>query len=204
MYHGYTATSEMPFRKVCEVVREYAFRTSDLPVIVSLEVHCSQPQQEIVAELMNDYWGEHLFRIPKDFSDSTPLPPLSTLRGKILVKVKYTPPEKAKRAEARSSKKVDDSESTDEEDSTKASQKSKIVEKLSRMGIFTRAFHFHNFEQPEALIPTHVFSLSETKLVECCQEQPEKLFNHNVRYLMRAYPKGTRVRSSNLDPAPLW
>ncbi|KAI7001204.1 hypothetical protein KC329_g100 [Hortaea werneckii] len=27
---------------------------------------------------------------------------------------------------------------------------------------------------------------------------------HNMKYLMRAYPKGTRVRSSNLDPAPFW
>lgn len=204
VYHGYTATKQMPFRKVCEVVREYAFRTSDLPIIVSLEVHCTSPQQEIVAELMDDYWGDYLFRLPKDFSDSTPLPQLSTLKKRILVKVKYTPPEKAKKADKKPEKHTDDSESTDEEEKAKSSKKSKIVEKLSRMGVFTRAFHFHSFEQPEAQIPTHVFSLSESKLLECCKEQPDRLFNHNLRYMMRAYPKGTRVRSSNLDPAPLW
>lgn len=50
IYHGYTATREMPFRKMCEAVREYAFRTTDLPLIVSLEVHCSPAQQDIVRD----------------------------------------------------------------------------------------------------------------------------------------------------------
>ncbi|CAK4032828.1 1-phosphatidylinositol 4,5-bisphosphate phosphodiesterase 1 [Lecanosticta acicola] len=204
VYHGHTATSEMPFRKVCEVVREYAFRTSNLPLIVSLELHCSPPQQEMVAQLMTDYWGEFLFQLPKDFSDSTPLPPLSTLKNKILVKVKYTPPEKATKADKKPSKRTDDPEATEEEDSTKANQTETVVEKLSNMGIFTRAFHFSSFDQPEAQIPTHVFSLSESKLLECCREQPDELFDHNLQYLMRAYPKSTRVTSSNLDPAPLW
>ncbi|SMQ45926.1 unnamed protein product [Zymoseptoria tritici ST99CH_1A5] len=199
VYHGYTATKEMPFRKVCEVVRDYAFRTSDLPVIVSLEVHCSIPQQEIVVELMNDYWGAYLVRRPDDFSDSTPLPALESLKKKILVKVKYSPPEKAKKTEA--SKSGADSSS---EDDSEAVKKGKILPALSSMGVFTRAFHFSNFEQPEAKIPTHVFSLSESKLLDACEEHQEKVLDHNRHYLMRAYPKGTRLSSSNLDPTPFW
>lgn len=35
---------------MCEVIRDYAFRKSDLPLIVSLEVHCSKKQQEILVE----------------------------------------------------------------------------------------------------------------------------------------------------------
>lgn len=29
--HGYTATKDVPFRKVCEVIREYAFHATDFP-----------------------------------------------------------------------------------------------------------------------------------------------------------------------------
>lgn len=185
---------------MCEVVRDYAFKNTDLPLIVSLEVHCGPPQQEIVVELMNDYWGQYLQRLPHDFSDQTPLPPLDSLRKKILVKVKYSPPEKAtnNKNAPRSS---EDQDSTGEDDAVK---KGKILPSLSSMGVFTRAFHFDSFDQPEAAIPTHVFSLSEKKLLDVCEESPETIFAHNLKHLMRAYPKGTRLSSSNLDPAPFW
>ncbi|KXT18964.1 hypothetical protein AC579_8708 [Pseudocercospora musae] len=187
VYHGYTATKEIPFRAVCATVRDYAFTSSDLPLIVSLEVHCSPPQQEIVVELMKDYWGSFLEHIPKDFSDTTPLPSLEALKKKILVK--------------RLPKLLRDPTTTR---IPLAVKKGKIIESLSNMGIFTRAFHFHSFDQPESRIPTHVFSLGESKLLEACEKNPKDLFHHNLHHLMRAYPKGTRVRSSNLDPAPFW
>lgn len=122
VYHGYTVTSEIPFRKVCEVVRDYAFRSTDLPLIVSLEVHCSRAQQEIMVELMNDYWGQFLQRMPKDFSDSTALPALEEMRSKILIKVKYTPPEKAKAAEAEpGSRRASDRESASDDEAGEVS-----------------------------------------------------------------------------------
>lgn len=72
--------------QVCEVVRLHAFKRTTLPLIVSLEVHCSPAQQEIVCELIYDYWGEFLHRrLPDDLSDTTPLPSLESLQKKILV-----------------------------------------------------------------------------------------------------------------------
>lgn len=210
--HGYTATKEVTFRKVCEVVRKCAFRKTDLPLIVSLEVHCSQPQQEVMAEIMADYWKPYLVPVPSDFSDETPLPTLESLRKRILVKVKYTPPDKAacrKRstfARSRAASSVSDAEldSEDDESQVEPSKKGKICEALGRLGVYTRSCHFDGLHQPEATIPTHVFSLSEKKLMALQEESREELFKHNMEYFMRAYPKGTRVRSSNLDPAPFW
>ncbi|KAK4545674.1 hypothetical protein LTR36_002627 [Oleoguttula mirabilis] len=209
--HGYTATKEVPFRKVCEVIRDYAFRNSDMPLIVSLEVHCSQPQQEIMVEIMMDYWRQYLVPMPPDFSDETPLPTLEALRKRILIKVKYSPPDKAaskreptvNRSRALSSA-SSDPESDEGESQVEPGKKSKICEALGKLGIYTRSCHFHSLDQPEAKIPTHVFALSEKKLMALQEEHREALFRHNVQFLMRAYPKGTRVRSSNLDPAPLW
>ena len=204
--HGYTATKDIPFRAVCEVVRDYAFVKSDLPLIVSLEVHCSHEQQEIMVELMTDYWKQYLVEQPKDFSDSTPLPSLQSLKKKILVKVKFSKPEKegSKSLSKPPSKENVEKEDSEEEGQVEASKKGKIIDSLSKLGVYVRACHFDSLEQPEAQIPTHVFALSEKKLISLQDQNKEGLWKHNLSYLMRAYPKGTRVRSSNLDPAPFW
>lgn len=203
--HGYTATKEIPFRAVCEVVRDYAFFASDLPLIASLEVHCSHEQQELMVEIMNECWKKYLVDIPENFSDETPLPPLESLRRKILIKVKYSKPEKSssKTLLKKSSKETVDGEA-DEEGQVEATKKGKISEALSKLGVYVRSCHFDSLDQPEAKIPTHVFALSEKKLISLQDEHKDALWKHNLKFLMRAYPKGTRVRSSNLDPAPFW
>jgi hypothetical protein len=91
--HGYTATREVPFRQVCETVRKYAFRASDLPLIVSLEVHCCIEQQEIMVEIMRDYWAQYLVQMPDGFNDETALPILESLKGRILIKVSHDMPQ---------------------------------------------------------------------------------------------------------------
>lgn len=199
--HGYTATKEIPFRSVCEVIRDYAFKHSDLPLIVSLEVHCSHAQQQIMVEIMNDYWKPYLVSAPEDLSDETPLPSVASLMKKILVKVKYLSPEKKK---SKDSEDVEKGSSSEDEDEIESVKKSKIIEALSKLGTYTRSYHFRSLDQPEALIPTHVFALSELKLVSLQEQYADALFHHNRSYLMRAYPKGTRFNSTNLDPAPFW
>lgn len=41
IYHGYTMTTKISFESVILVIKEYAFKFSPFPVILSLEVHCS-------------------------------------------------------------------------------------------------------------------------------------------------------------------
>jgi len=208
--HGHTATKEVPFRKVCEVIRDYAFCASDLPLIVSLEVHCGHAQQEIMVEIMTDCWKQFLVSMPGTFSDETPLPALESLRKRILVKVKYSPPEKAAkdRAPLPHSRDLHSAEmengSSEDEAQVDAEKKGKIIEALSQLGVYTRSCHFQSLDQPEAKIPSHVFALSENKLLALEEQHQEALFTHNTNFLMRAYPRGTRVRSTNLNPAPLW
>ena len=198
--HGHTATKEIAFRDVCSVIRDYAFRTSDLPLIVSLEVHCTHEQQDIMVEIMTDYWRQYLVPMPKDFSDQTPLPSLNEMRRKILIKVKYSPPETAKPTK----KEGDEKDSSEDEGQVGPAKKGKIIEALSNLGVYARSCHFKSLDQPEASIPTHVFALSEQKLLSLQDEFEQALFQHNLNFFMRAYPKGTRVRSSNLDPATFW
>ena len=88
--HGNTLCSIVTFKSVVEAIAEHAFTTSELPVSLSLEMHCSRPQQRRIAELLHEHLGGSLL-LPEEaeFLASTPagLTPLS-LSGKVIVKGK--------------------------------------------------------------------------------------------------------------------
>lgn len=197
--HGYTLTKEVSFRDVCMAIRDHAFAVTDLPLIVSLEVHAGAQQQEIMVNIMKQTW-EGLLITPPD-KDADVLPPPADFRHKILVKVKYAPPG------------VDTAAISDEDagpvDPTAAAKKkkkkpSKIIRALSDLGIYTRGVSFKSLTQPEAQMPTHIFSLAEKAVAEVHEKEAQQLFEHNRKYMMRAYPSGLRIGSSNLDPASFW
>lgn len=210
--HGYTLTKEVSFREVCIAIGQYAFAVTDLPLIVSLEVHAGPEQQEIMVKIMREVWAGYLIEPPAE--DAQVLPPPQDFRNKILVKVKYAPPGTENLAPSPANGSDDDASAASATGGTTAEaaaakkkknkKPSKIIQALSRLGIYTRGVSFKSLSQPEATMPTHVFSLSEKSIKEVHEKQALDLFEHNRRYLMRAYPSGFRIGSSNLDPAPFW
>jgi hypothetical protein len=223
--HGYTLTKDMSFRAVCATIREYAFKASNLPLIVSLEVHCGPEQQEIMVELMNEYWKGLLLEMPlnsaQDFQ-SVSLPTLKELENKILVKVKrgHMSPVVAEPQPTTLDAPVPPLQHTTSTDSVASSTSSveegpdgekkppapkpKIVEALSKLGVYLGGYSYKSLDSPEAKIPTHIFALSEKSLMEVHETDPVGLFSHNRHFFMRAYPKGLRLTSSNLNPAVFW
>lgn len=157
---------------------------------------------------------------PCNGGDCQTLPSPHQLRGKILVKVKGTAigkPEDTidalqKTSSEGSGRLSGDDSSSDEQtppdsgpsEATRRKSPSKVVEQLSAMGVYTRAYKFKSFALPEASIPTHVFSLSEKKVMTVRESDGASLFRHNRDFLMRVYPSGSRVTSSNLDPPIYW
>ncbi|KAI0163500.1 PLC-like phosphodiesterase [Pestalotiopsis sp. NC0098] len=203
--HGYTLTKEVSFRSVCEAIRDNAFTVSDLPLIVSLEVHCSAPQQEAMVNIMNHVWSEYLLSPPP--ADAKILPSPEQLRKKILVKVKYAPPGHTGGTTAPDASRLPpEAQSTSSTATTvkKKKKPSKIIEALSQLGIYTRGVSFKSLSQPEAEMPSHIFSLSENGVLEVHEKQAPDLFKHNQNYMMRTYPSGMRIGSSNLDPPEFW
>lgn len=194
--HGHTLTSEIPFRQVCVTIRDNAFVTTDLPLIVSLEVHCNPQQQGVMVDIMKEVWGG--FLVPELEHAPSELPSPRDLKGKILVKVKYVPPGSS----------LEGCASSDDEavppDARKRGKVCKTIQKLSRLGVYTRGVSFKAFTQPEATMATHVFSLSEKKFLSHHENFRTALLQHNKKYLMRAYPAGYRIRSSNLNPSLFW
>lgn len=197
--HGYTLTTDVTFRSVCIAIRDHAFAVTDLPLIVSLEVHAGPQQQEVMVQIMEQVWKGLLVSPPDKDTDA--LPPPSAFRRKILVKVKYAPPGEDTDA-------ISDDEAGQAApgaaEKKKKKKPSKIIQALSALGIYTRAVSFKSLSQPEASMPTHVFSLSEKAVVEVHTKQAPDLFEHNRKYLMRAYPSALRIGSSNLDPLSFW
>uniref|UniRef100_A0A4W5MYV1 Phosphoinositide phospholipase C n=1 Tax=Hucho hucho TaxID=62062 RepID=A0A4W5MYV1_9TELE len=91
IYHGHTLTTKIPFKDVVEAVNRTAFVNSDMPVILSIENHCSLPQQRKMAEIFKSVFGDKLvtkFLFESDFSDDPLLPSPLQLKGKILLKNK--------------------------------------------------------------------------------------------------------------------
>ncbi|XP_020315887.2 1-phosphatidylinositol 4,5-bisphosphate phosphodiesterase epsilon-1 [Oncorhynchus kisutch] len=91
IYHGYTLTTKIPFKDVVEAINRTAFVNSDMPVILSIENHCSLPQQRKMAEIFKAVFGIKLvskFLFESDFSDDPLLPSPLQLKGKILLKNK--------------------------------------------------------------------------------------------------------------------
>lgn len=169
-----------------------------------------------MVEIIYHVWKGML--VPMLNEECKKLPSPGELRRKILVKVKHATAKSTKipstaiqpateRAGSLSSSGSDDQLAVHEdrkEQEKKEPKKNSIVESLSALGVYTCSYHFKNLSAPEATIPTHIFSLSEKKLMEVHEGHGPTLFSHNRNFMMRAFPSGMRVSSSNLDPSVFW
>eukprot|EP00095_Tigriopus_kingsejongensis_P002053 maker-scaffold254_size236139-snap-gene-1.12 protein:Tk02053 transcript:maker-scaffold254_size236139-snap-gene-1.12-mRNA-1 annotation:"1-phosphatidylinositol -bisphosphate phosphodiesterase gamma-1" len=90
IYHGHTLTSKIKFYDVVKTIKEHAFVTSQYPVILSIEDHCSLPQQRKMAHIFQDILGDMLVSAPLDKNENT-LPSPERLKRKIILKHKKLP-----------------------------------------------------------------------------------------------------------------
>ncbi|XP_013875782.1 1-phosphatidylinositol 4,5-bisphosphate phosphodiesterase eta-2a isoform X2 [Austrofundulus limnaeus] len=111
VHHGYTLTSKILFKDVIETINKYAFIKNDYPVILSIENHCSVPQQKKMAQYLVEVLGDKLDVSSIRADESGQLPSPELLRGKILVKGKKLPPNIDENAEEGD---VSDEDSADE------------------------------------------------------------------------------------------
>jgi phosphatidylinositol phospholipase C, delta len=221
--HGHTLTKEVPFRAVCQAIKENAFVATDLPLVVSLEVHCNAQQQQLMVNIMKETWGNMLLAEPDGDALKHKRPSPNDLRKKILIKVKYIKPSdvptqvpsnsaggdaapegKELAKEVKSEAKAAGNSELKKAAEKKNQKPSKIIQALSELGIYTRGVSFKSLSQPEATMPGHVFSVSEKGIIEVHERDSAGLFHHNRHFLMRAYPSGLRFLSTNLDPVPYW
>uniref|UniRef100_A0A3B3CKQ8 1-phosphatidylinositol 4,5-bisphosphate phosphodiesterase n=2 Tax=Oryzias melastigma TaxID=30732 RepID=A0A3B3CKQ8_ORYME len=94
--HGKAMCTDILFKDVIQAIKETAFVTSDYPVILSFENHCSKPQQYKMAKYCEEIFGDLLLKQPLEshpIEPGRPLPSPNDLKRKILIKNKRLKPE---------------------------------------------------------------------------------------------------------------
>ncbi|XP_054617434.1 1-phosphatidylinositol 4,5-bisphosphate phosphodiesterase beta-4-like isoform X2 [Dunckerocampus dactyliophorus] len=94
--HGKAMCTDILFKDVIQAIKETAFVTSEFPVILSFENHCSKPQQYKMAKYCEEIFGDFLLKQPLEnfpIEAGRPLPSPNELRRKILIKNKRLKPE---------------------------------------------------------------------------------------------------------------
>lgn len=90
VYHGHTLTTKIRFIDVIKAIKDHAFATSEYPVILSIENHCTLPQQRKMANLFQEVFAEMLLTQPVE-RDGTKMPSPDQLKWKIIIKHKKLP-----------------------------------------------------------------------------------------------------------------
>ncbi|XP_028966613.1 1-phosphatidylinositol 4,5-bisphosphate phosphodiesterase classes I and II [Galendromus occidentalis] len=89
--HGYTVVTEILLKEVIEAIADSAFKTSQYPVILSFENHCSPKQQAKMAQYCTKIFGDMLLNEPLSshpLKSGVPLPSPNQLLRKIIIKNK--------------------------------------------------------------------------------------------------------------------
>lgn len=214
IYHGHTLTSKVPFKDVIKAIKDYAFKASPYPVILSLENHCSLEQQKIVAMHLTTILGSALLTQPLGQKMPTTFPGPEDLKGRFLIKGKRL----NKLDAAFNNNTAEDVESVSEEDEaadlkegepthkdSKKSKKIKLAKELSDLVVYCKSVHFTSFEQSRKKQAFYeMASFKEGKAMNLAEQSANAFIRHNIDKLSRIYPAGSRTDSSNYNPVPLW
>ncbi|XP_032210704.1 1-phosphatidylinositol 4,5-bisphosphate phosphodiesterase delta-4 isoform X2 [Mustela erminea] len=227
VYHGHTLTSRIPFKDVVATVAQYAFQTSDYPVILSLENHCSWEQQQVMAYHLTEILGEQLLSTTLDGLLPTQLPSPEELRRKILVKGKKLRTLEEDLEEEEEEEELECELETEQEADTeleahlesesqelsprskdkKKEKKSKpiLCPSLSALVVYLKSVSFHSFTHSREHYRFYeTSSFSEAKARSLIKEAGNEFVQHNAWQLSRVYPSGLRTDSSNYNPQELW
>jgi len=213
IYHGHTLTSKILFKDVIECVRDCGFSHSMFPIILSIEMHCSTPQQKRMADIITQTLGSRdlLFtaKLPLDMGAALPSP--RALARKVIIKGKRLKDSVAA-AVVEEEEEDDDEEEDTKLDAASASKlKAKKKAKTAQIDaswsalVYLDAVHFKSFEASAASAQANqMSSFPEAKTLKLAKAQLPAFVRHNRRQLSRIYPAGFRVDSSNYDPNIAW
>lgn len=227
--HGYTLVSHVSFRNVCEAIRDVFDEEAALaadqqgqsvaPILLSLENHCGPQGQLRLAQIMREVFGHRLLSeaIRREGSleqeGVSKHVTLEELGHTIAVIVEFHLPDEAEDSDSSSSDESEDEEQKDArkayKDQKKTTASSIIVPDLAELGVYAQSVkpRDNSWYDPGELINGphhHLINVSESGLSAHLPANSELISRHNAHHLMRVFPKGTRISSSNLKPIAYW
>lgn len=215
--HGRTFSNGISLTNTLKVIKKYAFFTTLLPLVISLEVHCSFEAQMKLTERLKEVFGGHLLDTPINLINQLPTP--EALRHKVLIKVKKTSSPSdfgvdetgkfiSSSTTCTSFSESNDSIQNHQSSSFKIRRMSSrnVIPSLSDLGVYIQGLKFRNFSLPESKTFNHCFSLSERAINSMLKDEQKlaAIDKHNRKFLMRVYPSKFRVKSSNFNPIHYW
>ncbi|TKY56471.1 Phosphoinositide phospholipase C 2 [Spatholobus suberectus] len=209
VHHGGTLTSSVKLIPCLNAIKEYAFFASLYPVIITFEDHITRPLQAKVAKMVDDIFGDILYR-PEHSQQMREFPSPEQLKGKILISTKppeylenqgqRTQEEEAQRLEDKDDEfrvnYKDDSDWQNEVDDTLEYRDLISIHAGKPKGKLKHWLIDH--DQVRRL------SLSEQEVEDIAKNHGTDIVRFTQRNLLRIYPKGTRLDSSNYDPMIGW
>jgi phosphatidylinositol phospholipase C delta len=204
VYHGHTLTSKILFKDVLQAINLYAFESSDYPLILSIENHCSVEQQKTMARYMRTILGDKLLTTPLDSVNKLPSP--NQLKGKILVKGKKLPDGDDEVSDEDEAADIDDDTvKEDVQQKKKSTNKVQLARELSDCVVLCQSVAFKGFDYAvNNYNHLQMSSFAEGKAEDLASDKPERYIKHNQFQLSRIYPSGIRTDSSNYSAVPLW
>ncbi|KAK7300529.1 hypothetical protein RJT34_11375 [Clitoria ternatea] len=221
--HGRTLTAPASLIQCLKSIKEYAFVKSEYPVIITLEDHLTPDLQAKVADMTTQVFGDLLYYPETDSVTEFPTP--ESLKGRFLISTK--PPK-----EYLESKQFKDSDSEREsieegsaspvlnteveavddrlngsdieEEGTNAREKKSPLE-------YKRLITIHA-GKPKGRIRDHLNVMGDLKRLSLSEQEIERasaaygsdVVRFTQKHIIRVYPKGTRVNSSNYRPHIGW
>uniref|UniRef100_A0A671M6L3 1-phosphatidylinositol 4,5-bisphosphate phosphodiesterase n=1 Tax=Sinocyclocheilus anshuiensis TaxID=1608454 RepID=A0A671M6L3_9TELE len=178
--HGKAMCTDVFFKDVIQGIKETAFLTSEYPVILSFENHCTKHQQYKLARYCEDIFGDLLLKQPLDdfpMEAGSPLPSPNDLKGKILIKNRRLKPEVEKKQLEHFRKHMEAGEpsistnmSEDEnEEETSTGEQESLKCKAHMLIICLVAIHFctageTNVADEQALIQSYTYVAATTNI----------------------------------------
>lgn len=87
---------------------------------------------------------------------------------------------------------------------SKPEHKAKMSAALIALLVYTVGVKCRGINKKEHYAPEHMFSLSESRMNKILKHSATDLIKHSKTHLVRIYPKGTRVSSTNYLPHRYW
>ncbi|XP_071719543.1 phosphoinositide phospholipase C 2-like [Rutidosis leptorrhynchoides] len=212
--HGRTLTSSVKLRKCLKVIKDYAFHASEYPVVITFEDHLNKKLRDEVARMVKRIFGDMLYQTTNDFTEL-----LSPANLKKMILISTKPPNESLEAESVNDKRttnnivfstvsgcLETKNGSDEDSKNEEKDEQGEVPKYKDLISIHAAKNKGDVRESLHVDPNKVtrLSLSEQELLEACVEHGEQIVRFTQRNILRVYPKGTRVNSSNYNPFDGW